>query len=388
MVEPVNGNKIAALQQTLHQRGMGRVLVIKPGQATFKGVESLKRLPNLYEKLAGFISQKFGIQVVDILSDVDGLLPILAADPSFMERISNSGGNLEVLGHTVVWEMEGENSGKLYLLKNDDNVCLASPNSIGTDQSGDPVTSNLLWEAVQKIRDPDSLRNKRFEVGSCTIEIGDPDPANFTFKIIDVAKNISQGVLDLGRATLHCAIKKDGIVLFQLSDGVSVLAINTLKYDPDEVCCQTWKWGGATYKIEYLYFRPIAQALLKVIEEAQCLPPTASEFFKRQFELVIWGNERKSGFQEKSRELFKRIDDLIAAGITSSDELNQIIEFLCTTDENTRQGQTDILLRNSNIRLLYEMNRGGRFPWPVESLFVLDEQGSRKLIYSYIYGVS
>jgi hypothetical protein len=164
MVEPVNGNKIAALQQTLRQRGMGRVLVIKPGQATFKGVESLKRLPNLYEKLAGFISQKFNIQVVDILSDVDGLLPILAADPSFMERISNSGGNLEVLGHTVVWEMEDKTSGKLYLLKNEDNIKALSI------EPAKPITADLSslirasYNKLNRIGISDIAKKEKFDL--------------------------------------------------------------------------------------------------------------------------------------------------------------------------------------------------------------------------------
>jgi formylglycine-generating enzyme required for sulfatase activity len=39
-----------------------------------------------------------------------------------------------VLGHTVVWEMEGENSGKLYLLKNDDNIRLVSPTTFISGQ--------------------------------------------------------------------------------------------------------------------------------------------------------------------------------------------------------------------------------------------------------------
>jgi hypothetical protein len=260
MVTPVDGNKIAALRQTFERKGMGRILVVKPGQATFKGTESLKRLPNLYEKLAGFISQKFNIQVVDILSDVDGLLPILAADPSFMERIMNSNGDLEVLGHKMVIETADGESGKIYFLKDPENIRTASAArktssrqkpEVGTavifhdgkqgkifpdvlevprtkSRSTPPIQKaktkrkaakntivrhNDLWSAIKGIANFSVLLNLRFQAGPHRIKItklgGDlKAPLEFVFEIEGILKQ--EGGRDL---PLTCVIKPNSVEL-------------------------------------------------------------------------------------------------------------------------------------------------------------------------------
>ena len=123
MVKPVDQKMLSTLQQTLKNRGAGRVLVAGPGQLkNLRGVESLKSLPNLHRELTNFASNKLEVKITDILCDSEGRVPILTADPPFIERVNNSNGNLEALGHTVVLEMEDENSGKLYLLKNEMNL--------------------------------------------------------------------------------------------------------------------------------------------------------------------------------------------------------------------------------------------------------------------------
>ena len=123
MITPINGVKITALQRSLSAQGMSAVKVVPPGFAqNLTGIDSLKRLPNLHQELTDLIRTKFGIEVNDILCDREAKIEILSCDPPFMERVRNANGNPGVLGHIVVIEMENDNLGKLYLLRNENNV--------------------------------------------------------------------------------------------------------------------------------------------------------------------------------------------------------------------------------------------------------------------------
>ena len=145
MIKAIGKNRMDALRRTFIQNGMGQIWVVKPGQLkNLKGVESLKSLPNLNRELINFTSRKLGIQITDILCDSEGRIPILTADPPFMKRVEDSNGNLEVLGHTMALEMEDENSGKLYLLKNHENTITAGSRSVKSDdiREGDKLSKH------------------------------------------------------------------------------------------------------------------------------------------------------------------------------------------------------------------------------------------------------
>ena len=123
MTTPVNGTKITALRQTLSQKGAGKIRVLEAGLLSRLKTEPLSdRLPGLADPLKNFISEKLGINITDIFCDLEGRLALQATNLPYLERVRNSNGNLGVLGHTVVLEMESEESGKLYLLKNSKNI--------------------------------------------------------------------------------------------------------------------------------------------------------------------------------------------------------------------------------------------------------------------------
>jgi hypothetical protein len=221
MVEAVRNNRIAALQQTLRSRGAGRILVVKPGQlGNLKGIESLSRFPNLHRELADFIGARLGITVTDILCDAEGRLPILAAaNPSFVERLRNSGGNLEALGHKVVLEMEDENSGKLILIKSADNCSLASatqfagppprmtipphkffpPASRKTETAG-PVDPKVVWDAIKELKGV-NVMGKEFSAGPYQVKIGrnlvaaDDSILELTLEVADQVKVKTDAIL-------------------------------------------------------------------------------------------------------------------------------------------------------------------------------------------------
>jgi len=148
MVTPINGAKIAGLQQTFALKGMGKVLVVEPGRLqSLSGIDSLKRLPNLHQELTNLIRTKFGIEVSDIFCDREAKLEILGCNPSFLERIRNANGNLEVLGHTVVFEMKNETRGKLYLLGNSNNIeKIESPTKQKSSPRIDPEAKLVLLD--------------------------------------------------------------------------------------------------------------------------------------------------------------------------------------------------------------------------------------------------
>ena len=144
MVTPVNGNKIAALQRSLSVQGMSTVKVVPSGALQgLAGIDSLRRLPNLHQELTDLIKTKFGIEVTDILCDREAKLEILGCNPPFIERVRNSNGNPGVLGHTVIFEIESETSGKLYFLKNEKNIEMAKADSPG-------APTNNLSRALKK----------------------------------------------------------------------------------------------------------------------------------------------------------------------------------------------------------------------------------------------
>jgi len=123
MVAPINKSQTTALQLSLSSKGIEKVKVIDFSQMLkFPGIESLKRLPNLHQELTDLIKTKFGIEVTEIFCDREAKLEILGCSPSFIERVRNANGNLGVLGHTAVFEMESENSGKLYLLADSNKI--------------------------------------------------------------------------------------------------------------------------------------------------------------------------------------------------------------------------------------------------------------------------
>ena len=123
MITPVNGTKISAIRLALSQKGAGKIRVLEAGLLSRLKTEPLSdRLPGLVDPLKNFIREKLGIDITEIFCDLEGRLALQATNLPYLERVRNSNGNLGVLGHTVVIEMETEASGRLYLLKNSDNV--------------------------------------------------------------------------------------------------------------------------------------------------------------------------------------------------------------------------------------------------------------------------
>jgi hypothetical protein len=126
-------------------------------------------------------------------------------------------------------------------------------------------------------------------------------------------------------------------------------------------------------------------------------PSAVPADLKRQFRYIIEAYHDSEGFRDKWGELMGRVDDLIKYGITTEADLKQIIGLLCQTNKNTPEGQREITLQESKIRLLYEKKVEGepellfevlppyRLYHPTERLFVLDEQGNRKWLYTFIY---
>jgi hypothetical protein len=381
MVKPVSENRITALHQTLRQQGMGRVLVIKTGQLqNLGGTESLKRLPNLYEKLAGFISQKFNIQIVDILSDVEGLLPILAADPSFMERISNSGGNLEVLGHTVVFEANDEGA-TVSLLKNPENM-----------ESATKIAASALQDLRQ-------IELKK---------MGNPADA-----VLDHIKAIrSSGFMP--------ANSQDSVKLSSLFNQIKafsnvVIAVADGKSNESEIFIQYNRILETIRAVEV--FLPIeeARAPLTAIEaiineyygkaceilDLPNMPPLPPQWFEFELALEARGNlsieERTGNLQiaaakslilssrerigyDRAKALMDAVDMMYENGVRLIEDYQAIIQFLAYIQPKDCEFDSEVTLPKSRLKLNYRVGDWGGLSDTVEDLYLKDEANNNLVI--------
>ena len=152
MVTPVNGTKITAFRQALSQKGAGKIRVLEAGLLSRLKTEPLSdRLPGLVDPLKNFIREKLGIDITEIFCDLEGRLALQATNLPYLERVRNSNGNLGVLGHTVVIEMETEASGRLYLLKNERNTTSINKED-PKPKTGAPLNEPELTDILDKLR--------------------------------------------------------------------------------------------------------------------------------------------------------------------------------------------------------------------------------------------
>jgi hypothetical protein len=312
-----------------------------------------------------------------------------------MERISNSGGNLEVLGHTVVLEMENEQSlpagqagGKLYLLKNENNVA-----SI-------PGFASFLWSTVQDIKDFRPLFGKEFQAGPYTVKITDLDPAKFTFAIAGVPvkyRNLELSSSSFGTTyettcTITARVLKESLRL-EFPRTPSSKRGNL--FDPMEENVSA-KWniygsypagygaGGAAppppppvvavYTLTGLNLRQVTEALLNIIEEARRLPPAQEKptvvpgFLLDSagkigcspvnvvFEGIIRARADAIG-QKRAQALIESINRIIDNGITSQEDIIEITDILSRFSPigGTKPGVQEITLKRSGKRLVYQL---------------------------------
>jgi uncharacterized protein (DUF1697 family) len=126
----LNLNKMAKLRQPIQIKGMGKIYVVKPSplidlqDVKFNSLKdsASEKVIAITEKLSELFQDRFKIKIADILCDAEGRLPILTAEPDFMQRIKDSGGNLGVLDHTVILEVLDKNTARLYFLRNKENI--------------------------------------------------------------------------------------------------------------------------------------------------------------------------------------------------------------------------------------------------------------------------
>lgn len=232
MIPPTGRNRIGVLQQTLRTGGMKGAFVVNGGRlGRLRNVSPLVSdkasdfTRNLHRNLTEFIGQRFGINATDILCDHEGRLALIAAQPTFMERIINSNGNLEVLGHTVVFEMEGENEGKVYFLKNAGNMKKAAAAAASPKASADAIApvfvldNNSICKHTGKIT---SLSWGSGKENTYLISAGEDGVA----KIIDPlrrVKNFNDGTLKEHSGPINCAaLASDGSVLITGGEGGKV----------------------------------------------------------------------------------------------------------------------------------------------------------------------